>query len=121
MEQPKKKSLGLPIAALIVAIVGYALEFAAYVLMLFVWMEIQRFEHGMTEHRMQIILTVTIIGVALCSIGLVLGIVGLIGSLRRPRRVGGIVMSAIAVLFGVSSYLVLIGMQISRFTMSNVP
>lgn len=118
--QPKRKSLALPVAALISAVVGYLVAIGAYTLLMLVWMEIPRFEHGMTEHRMQVILIITVIGLALCLIGLILGIVGLIRSMRRPRRIGGIILSGIAVLFGISSIALPIAMQASWVTMNSL-
>ena len=115
--QPKRKSLVLPIAALISAVIGYLVAIGAYVLLMLVWMEIPRFEHGMTEHRMHVILMITMIGLLLCLIGLILGIVGLLRSIRRPRRLGGIILSGIAMLFGISSIALPIAMQATWFTM----
>ena len=120
MEQSKPKSLALPVAALISAVIGYLSGMGAYALLMLVWMEIPRFEHGMTEHRMQVILIITVIGLALCLIGLILGIVGLIKSVRRPRRLGGIILSGIAVLFGISCYVLLVAMQVSWYTMTSL-
>lgn len=120
MEQSKPKSLALPVAALICAVIGYLSGMGAYALLMLVWMEIPRFEHGMTEHRMQVILIITVIGLALCLIGLILGIVGLIKSVRRPRRLGGIILSGIAVLFGISSIALPIAMQASWVTMNSL-
>ena len=122
MEQPeaKKKSLSLPIAGLISAVFGYLVAIGAYALLMLVWMEFPRFEHGMTEHRMQVILIITVIGLALCLIGLILGIVGLIKSVRRPRRLGGIILSGIAMLFGISSIALPIAMQASWVTMNSL-
>ena len=123
MEQPeaKKKSLALPIAALISAVFGYLVAIGAYTLLMLVWMEIPRFEHGMTEHRMQVILIITVIGLALCMIGLILGIIGLVRSIRRPRRIAGIVLSGIAVLYGMSSIALPIAMQITWVMLPNLP
>ncbi len=119
--QPKRKSLALPVAALISAVVGYLVAIGAYVLLMLVWMEIPRFEHGMTEHRMHVILIITVIGLALCLIGLILGIVGLIKSVRRPRRLGGIILSGIAMLFGISSIALPIAMQATWALLPNLP
>ena len=123
MEQPeaKKKSLALPIAALISAVFGYLVAIGAYALLMLVWMEFPRFEHGMTEHRMQVILIITVIGLALSVIGLILGVVGLIKSVRRPRRVGGIIMGGIAVLYGISSISLPIAMQATWTVLPNLP
>ena len=117
----KKKTLALPIAALVAASVGYLIEMGAYALLMLVWMEFPRFEHGMTEHRMQVILIITVIGLALSVIGLILGIVGLIKSVRRPRRVGGIIMGGIAVLYGISSISLPIAMQATWTVLPNLP
>lgn len=118
--QPKRKSLVLPVAALISAVFGYLVAIGAYALLMLVWMEIPRFEHEMTEHRMQVILIITVIGLVLCLIGLILGIVGLLRSIRRPRRIGGIIMSGIAVLYGISSIVLPIAMQASWVTMNSL-
>ena len=118
--QPKRKSLVLPVAALISAVVGYLSGMGAYALLMLVWMEIPRFEHGMTEHRMHVILMITMIGLLLCLIGLILGIIGLIKSVRRPRRLGGIILSGIAMLFGISSIALPIAMQASWVTMNSL-
>ena len=123
MEQPeaKKKSLALPIAALISAVFGYLVAIGAYTLLMLVWMEFPRFEHGMTEHRMQVIVIITVIGLVLCMIGLILGIIGLVRSIRRPRRIAGIVLSGIAVLYGMSSIALPIAMQITWVMLPNLP
>ena len=119
--QVKKKSLALPVAALISAVFGYLVAIGAYTLLMLVWMEIPRFEHGMTEHRMHVILMITMIGLLLCLIGLILGIVGLIKSVRRPRRLGGIILSGIAVLYGMSSIALPIAMQVTWVMLPNLP
>lgn len=119
--QPKRKSLVLPVAALIPAVIGYLSGMGAYALLMLVWMEIPRFEHGMTEHRMHVILMITMIGLLLCLIGLILGIVGLIKSVRRPRRLGGIILSGIAMLFGISSIALPIAMQATWALLPNLP
>jgi hypothetical protein len=121
MEQSKPKSLALPVAALISAVIGYLVAIGAYALLMLVWMEIPRFEHGMTEHWMHVILMITMIGLLLCLIGLILGIVGLIKSVRRPRRLGGIILSGIAMLFGISSIALPIAMQATWALLPNLP
>lgn len=117
MEQLQRKSLVLPVAALISAVIGYLSGMGAYALLMLVWMEIPRFEHGMTEHRMHVVLMITMIGLVLSLIGLILGVIGLIKSVRRPRRLGGIILSGIAMLFGISSIVLPIAMQATWFTM----
>ena len=123
MEQPeaKKKSLALPIAALISAVFGYLIGMGAYALLMLIWMEFPRFEHGMTEHRMQVIVIITVIGLVLCMIGLILGIIGLVRSIRRPRRIAGIILGGIAVLYGMSSIALPIAMQITWVMLPNLP
>ena len=119
--QPKRKSLALPVAALISAVVGYLVAIGAYALLMLVWMEIPRFEHGMTEHLMHVVLMITMIGLVLSLIGLILGVIGLIKSVRRPRRLGGIILSGIAMLFGISSIVLPIAMQATWALLPNLP
>ncbi len=117
----KKKTLALPIAALVAASVGYLIEMGAYALLMLVWMEFPRFEHGMTEHRMQVILLITVIGLMLCLIGLILSIVGLVRSIRRPRSIAGIILSGSAVQYGISGIALPIIMQATWAMVPNLP
>ncbi|MBQ6077369.1 MAG: hypothetical protein IJK88_04600 [Clostridia bacterium] len=113
MEQPqiKRRSFALPLTALLITIDGYTGEYAVYLLLIATSL-IPRLRYALMPALPRVMGLLAIYAVLQCTVGLALGIVGLIKSIRRPRRVGGIVMSAFAVLFGVSSRLLLIAMQL---------
>lgn len=97
----EKKPIGLQIAALVFGIVGLALSFISYFGTIFsnVGMAIAADQNGYTQGISVvsgISIAVNIVIALLCLVGLILGVVGLIRSIRRPTRtIPGIVMSAL--------------------------
>lgn len=100
-EMPKKKPVGLQITALVLGIAGMALAFLAYFGTIFtnvgvvVASEQYGNVHGAAIASGVLIVADVLIAI-LCLAGLILGVVGLVKSIRRATRtVKGIVMSAI--------------------------
>ena len=111
IENPKKP-VGLQIAALILGIVGFCISFflAACKLWDITWTN--AFPGGDSPFRFAESLSpvLTVSAVLLGLVAIVLAIIGLSLSLRKPRRPLGIVLSAIGLLFGASALLFLLFM-----------
>ena len=102
-EKPAKKPVGLQIAALIIGIVGLVLAYLAYFFTIFsnVGVAVASEHYGNVQGvaiASGVIIVVDALIAILCLVGLILGVVGLVKSIRRATRtVKGIVMSAIAI------------------------
>ena len=115
----EKKPVGLQITALVIGIVGFALAFVSYFGAIFsnVGIAIAASEYGYTSGvstASGIAIIANIVIGLLCLVGLILGVVGLVKSIRRATRtVGGIVMSGIGIMLSESGFiLTVIGMII---------
>ena len=118
----EKKKIGLQIAALVIGIIGLALAFLAYFGTIFsnIGVAVAADHYGNVQGisiASGIILGADILLAILCLIGSILGIVGLVRSIRRETRtVGGIVMSAVGLNLSTGGLiLMLIGIFIGGF------
>ncbi len=99
--EPEKKPIGLQIAALVFGIIGLGLGFMAYFATIFsnIGVAIAVDQHGATQGAgiaTGIIIGVDIFLAIFCLVAAILGVIGLVRSIRRPTRtVKGIVLSAI--------------------------
>ena len=93
--------VGLQVCALILGVAGFAMALITFLATPFG--SIQPFAEALQMgYAMPDISTFTIIAAVLSAIALILGIVGLVRSIRRPRTVKGIVFSAIGLNCGFS-------------------
>ena len=124
----EKKPIGLQIAALVFGIVGLVFAFFAYFITIFSNIGIAiAADQGANINGVGIaagvIIAVDALLAILCLVGLILGIVGLVKSIRRPTRtVKGIIFSAIGLnCAGAGFALTMVGLFISgvfRFLIS---
>ncbi len=117
--EPEKKPIGLQVAALVFGIIGLGLAFMAYFATIFsnIGVAIAVDQHGATQGAgiaSGIIIGVDIFLALFCLVGLILGIVGLVKSIRRATRtVKGIVLSAIGLNCAIAGFaLMWVGMLI---------
>ena len=99
-----KKPVGLQVAALIIGVIGLAFAFFAYfgTIIANVGAGVAASEQSAAAQGFAaasgVTVVVDVIIAVVCLIGLILGIAGLVKSIRRATRtVGGIVMSAIGI------------------------
>lgn len=117
--EPAKKPIGLQVAALVLGIIGLGLAFMTYFATIFsnIGIAVAVDQHGATQGAniaSGIIIGVDIFLALFCLVGAILGIVGLVKSIRRPTRtVKGIVLSAIGLNCAIAGFaLMWIGMLI---------
>ena len=118
----EKKKIGLQIAALVIGIIGLALAFLAYFGTIFsnIGVAVAADHYGNVQGisiASGVLIGIDALLAIVCVVGIILGAVGLIRSIRRATRtVKGIVMSAIGLNLSAAGFiLTAIGVFISGF------
>ncbi|MBQ5992086.1 MAG: hypothetical protein IJL62_06035 [Clostridia bacterium] len=104
IEQPAAAPVpvGLQITALIMGVIDFVLSFLCYFAAIFgnVMRFALNYDHA-SDHGIGIgIVVFAAITLAIAVVVIILGVIGLVRSIRRPRTVKGIVLSAIGLSFG---------------------
>lgn len=125
LQLPAKKSLGMPIASLILGAVGFsiALFLYLYTVLAFVGGAATATVYGSVDFgpAVIVILVLAIALFLLCLAALILGVAGLVKSiLRRTRTVAGIVLSALSVNFAAAGMVLTAVTGILRYLMEHV-
>lgn len=104
IQKPEQQvpSVGLQIAALTFGIIGFVMSFISYFSALFGnIMRAVSYRGGSAPAGGIIVIVLAVITMLLCAAAIILGAVGIVRSIRRPRTVKGIVFSAVGLATGV--------------------
>lgn len=111
IEQPEREpvSTGLQVAAMVLGIIGVVMGYICYMIMLMnqvnnaVSIGVSEFSDVSASFSgNSIVLAVIVLTFLLSSVAIILGAVGLVRSIRRPRTVKGIVFSAVGLSCGIA-------------------